>query len=42
MKDFDMRSTIAERQRVKTSQKAWKFIRDWEEDTSLDNIWTGE
>ena len=21
---------------------AWKFIRDWEEDTSLDNIWTGE
>ena len=28
MKDFDMRSTIAERQRVKTSQNAWKFIRD--------------
>ncbi|MBP5749161.1 MAG: hypothetical protein J6X24_00045 [Firmicutes bacterium] len=22
--------------------KTWKFIRDWEEDTSLDNIWTGE
>ncbi|MBR5641886.1 MAG: hypothetical protein IKW92_07125 [Firmicutes bacterium] len=21
---------------------AWKFIRDWEEDTELDNIWTGE
>ena len=21
---------------------AWRFIRDWEEDTQLDNIWTGE
>ena len=21
---------------------AWKFLRDWEEHTDLDNIWTGE
>ncbi|MBO5517009.1 MAG: hypothetical protein J6A42_02865 [Firmicutes bacterium] len=21
---------------------SWKFLRDWEEDTDLDNIWTGE
>ena len=21
---------------------AWKFIRDWEENTGLDNIWTGD
>ena len=21
---------------------AWRFIRDWEEDTELDNIWTGD
>ena len=36
--------TIKMRQNAQGSYDivSWKFLRDWEENTDLDNIWTGE